>query len=81
MIRRTLEGVWTLEDAEGEGPLSACYKDFVSKYNSPQAGSAAENCILVSTVTFDDGTISESVETIVPSIIFPWRGRDPIRSL
>lgn len=81
MIRRTLEGVWTLEDAEGEGPLSACYKDFVSRYNSPQAGSAAENCILVSTVTFDDGTISESVETIVPSIIFPWRGRDLIRSL
>ena len=25
--------------------------------------------------------ISESVETIVPSIIFPWRGRDTIRSL
>ena len=66
MIRRTLEGVWTLEDAEGEGPLPACYKDFVSRYNSPEAGSSAENCILVSTVTFDDGTISESVETIVP---------------
>ena len=41
MIRRTLEGVWTLEDAEGEGPLPACYKDFVSRYNSPEAGSAA----------------------------------------
>jgi len=49
-----------------ENLLPAHYKDYMAGYDSPGKGSAAENCILVSTVTFDDGTVSESVETVVP---------------
>ena len=53
-------------DAEDRDALPIAYAELAAKYSFPESGAAAENCILVSTVQFDDGSFSESVETLVP---------------
>ncbi|MBQ8987500.1 MAG: glycoside hydrolase family 2 protein [Lachnospiraceae bacterium] len=53
-------------DAEDREALPLAYAELAAKYSFPESGAAAENCILVSTVQFDDGSVSESVETLVP---------------
>lgn len=53
-----------LPDPPAEGRPCAAQEDGSS---FPQVSDpAAENCLIAATVRFDDGTVSESVETIVP---------------
>jgi beta-mannosidase len=53
-------------DAEDQTALPIAYEELAAKYSASESGAAAESCILVSTVQFDDGSVSESVETLVP---------------